>query len=133
MPSQTGFRLEVQDGVYIYHVSDIDRDTVDQLVATERDQWDRAMQNNNHALRVWVIEKVLYPTPYLSTKMEETLQAAPPDLNISTAVVVNDATQLRVMSLFLQRLMHSRLRTEFQIVHSLADALAWVADRRTQA
>lgn len=130
MPSQTGFRLEIQDEVYIYYVSDIDRNSVDQLVAAQHEQWQQASRLGNLSLGVWVLEKVLYPTPYLNAKMEETLQMAAPELHISTAVVVSDATQMRVMSLFLQRVMQGRLRRDFQIVQNLADALAWLAQRR---
>lgn len=130
MTNTTGFELEIQDDIYIYHVRDIRRDTVDAIVRADQQQIAQVAQTSKHALRVWSIEAELYPTPYLTSKAEEIVHKFPADLRISTAVVVPNVAMHRIMAMFLQRLMNQRLLADFRVVNTLPEALAWLKERR---
>lgn len=130
METFNGFRLEKRGDIYIYHIFGIGRAAVDDWYKVDGDQTKAVAAISNHAFRVWVVEKLVFPTPYLSSKADLAVKETPEDLFESTALVISHPVAFRAMSLFLTRMLSQRKRTEFRIFQHLDDALRWLEARR---
>lgn len=133
MKQQSHFKLDIREDIYIYRVSAITRDVVDQLFAADQAQNEHAMRTTKHALRLWVIEKLLFPTPYLKAKIDQGVRVAPPDLNVSIAIVLRDQIALRVLSFFIQRIMNNRPNTTMRIFNDEPTAIEWLNHQRDES
>lgn len=122
----------VEDGdITIYNIRAIDRVTVDALAEWILQKNIEASDNGNqHVLRVWSIDAVIYPTPYLSTTITRLLQQTPQDIQTSTAIVAGSAVPLRVMTAFLRRVLSSRRLTTYHFVRSMDEAREWLETQR---
>lgn len=126
----SGFRFEDRNGIYIYFVSAVDRATVDAMYELGHSQNRIAAETTGHLMRVWVIEKLLFPTPYVKEKLSTSIQATADHLVISTALVLSDTVAFWGTSMFLRRVMTTRRRTDVQIFKTLEQALEWMEKRR---
>lgn len=130
MQKYNGFDVDKRGQVYIYYFHAIDRATVDEWYVVDGNQTREAATTTNHAMRVWVFQKLLFPTPYLSTKADQAVKDTPPELYESNALVISHPVAFRTMSLFLTRILSKRDRTEFRIFRSVEDAVRWLETRR---
>lgn len=125
-----GFTLTQTDGIHVYHVTDITRAAVDAWYVVDKQQSIDAANTTRHVRRLWVLEKVIYPTPYFISVAQKAIDETPPNLYESTAVVVAGSIAYNMMSLVFNRSLKMRQQTAFRIFHQEAAAIAWLNDRR---
>lgn len=127
---EVGFRYELRDDVHIFYIRSVDRRTVDALYELGTTQNRQAAETSGHLMRVWIAEKLVFPTPYLKDKLMESIRNTPHHLYISTALVLSDPMTFWAVSTFLRRTMTVRQRTEVQVCRTLEEALEWLDKRR---
>lgn len=129
MENQPSFGYEVRNGVYIYSVRSVDRHAVDELFEAAIAQNQTAIAENTHLMRIWVIEKLLFPTPYLREKLTQAAQDIPDTLRLSTGVVMLNMKALWSGVLFLRRLMPQKRMLDLEFFSTIDEALVWMEKR----
>lgn len=131
MPENRGLEIEKQGDIWIYRFYSVTRIAVDEWYQNDMEQTRLAAEGSNHALRAYVIERVVFPSPYLISMAENAVKETPPELYESSALVVKDSTAFRVISGFLTRIFRTRQRTEMRVFKELHNAIAWLEERRS--
>lgn len=130
MEHYPGFTLETRNGVHVYRVNDITRQAVDAWYAVDKAQSRHAAETNRHVLRLWYLERLLFPTPYFTVKSRQAIQETPANIYESTAVVTNNPLGFQMMRAFVNRNMPDRAMTQMRLFQAEDEALLWLQARR---
>lgn len=130
MQYHPGFTLEERDGIYIYRITDITRPTVDAWYEIDKQQSITCAATTGHALRMWSIERMVFPTPYFTSKANLAMAETPDALYESTAVVIVNPLGFATLRAFFNRNLPERAKTAFRLFQSEAAAFEWLEERR---
>lgn len=128
MAEQPAFRMVEQDDILIIYMSNLDRASVDAVL-------DRALQQalattTGYALRVLVIERLLFPTPYVRERLQQTTRQVPETLQTYTAIILPQMKALWAGYMVLRALLVKRRRATVEAFRTLEDGLAWIEQCR---
>ncbi len=103
--SQTGFTVTTRkDGIIVYHVKDVRRDTIDSWLQAFQQHEEEALAANRHLRRLMDIRGAGLPTPYTITKAIEVISNDPEGLRESYAILVGDSMTSQILSSSLRHL-----------------------------
>jgi len=124
-----GFSFEMRsDGVLVYHVADVRRETVDVMYAAIVHDDQDAADAGRHMLRLVVVAPGIIPTPYALAQVIAADRRTPPNLRESNAVIVGSGVAYQLMAVFVNRL-PQKLRSATQVFHDEESALRWLGER----
>jgi hypothetical protein len=126
--SQPGFTITYRDdGIIIYHLLDVRRNTVDAWVQAFHENEDEALAEGRHLRCIMDIRNAGLPTPYSTAKATELAKNKSEDLPKSYAILIDDSLGAEIMSNAMRRLgkwlNNTRLFTDEQA------ALDWLDER----
>lgn len=131
MSEPRGVRFIEQDETLLIYVSAVDRGTIDTIL-------DRALQQaqasveTGYAFRVLVVERLLFPTPYVKERVQQTTQRVPEHLQTFTAIVLPQMKALWAGYVGLRRLLQVRRRATIEAFRTVDEALAWIERCRAE-
>ncbi|QPC83409.1 hypothetical protein G4Y79_03230 [Phototrophicus methaneseepsis] len=100
----SGFRaVERSDGIWEFHFQDFKRDTTDDWVQTAMRDNRHYANTGEHLRQIYYIESSVLPTPYASSKAIMLAQKMPPNIHISTAVLVPNHAIVSVARIIVKR------------------------------
>lgn len=124
------FRLTIEKDVYIYRINSVDPQTVDAVLAADRQQNAAVLQRGNHALKMWLLEKILIPTPYAIKRALEGVSDLPDDFHESLAIVISSYIMYEMSRLFVQETLEVRETTIVRIFDDKGKAMQWLDAQR---
>jgi hypothetical protein len=119
------------DGILIYRIRNVRRETADALYVamTERDQ--DAYQSGRHVRSILDLRGAGWPTPYGAGKLIQSAEETPVGLRESVAVIVSDSIAMQLISLLLHRL-PSRTQKVTRLFSTEEEAIEWLTQRLEQ-
>ncbi|PJF43145.1 MAG: hypothetical protein CUN55_09215 [Phototrophicales bacterium] len=130
METYPGFTVEQKDGIYIYRIYDITRAAVDAWYEVDRQQSLACVETTRHAMRLFYLDRFIFPTPYFTAKLHQANQNAPQNLYESAAVVIPNGIVFNMLDLFLNRHNPSPQRTARRVFREEPPAIAWLQKRQ---
>lgn len=125
-----GFTVEERDGIFVYRVTDITRAAVDAWYEVDKQQSLTCATTTGHVMRMWYLERLVFPTPYFITIANLAVQETPDSLYESTAVVVLNAIGYNTMRSIFNRTVSYRTKAMFRVFQKESPALLWLEERR---
>lgn len=126
---QTGFSYEMrEDGILIYRLANLHRDTVDAFVEFSHEHDIQAYEAGMHSRCLLDVSNLSFPTPYAIKRIRESISTSPDGLRESYAVV----TPTKPIYTFARGIMSNLPSSKTSSIHlfsSQEDALLWLTDR----
>jgi len=125
----TGFTYEVRDdGIKIYRLTDLKRDTVEAFFEINLSMGLTTMREGHHNRSILDVSTLLMPTPYAAKRFQKLAALRPKDSRSSVAIL----TPSRQLYMFV-RTMLSRVpqnnKSHIRLFSSEEEALAWLDER----
>ena len=125
----TGFTYEVRDdGIKIYRLTDLKRDTVEAFFEINLSMGLTTMREGHHNRSILDVSTLLMPTPYAAKRFQKLAALRPKDSRSSVAIL----TPSRQLYMFV-RTMLSRVpqnnKSHIRLFSSQEEALAWLDER----
>lgn len=125
-----GFSVETTaEGIYIIRGHGMSREAVDAFFEQDAVQSQAAAATTGHVMRCYIVEKVLFPTPYFLAKANDAVANTPAGLYESSAFVLTTKMVYSAFSAFLNRRLNPRSESVFRVHKDLESALAFLRQR----
>lgn len=129
---ETGFTYEIRDdGIVVYHLTDLRRDSVDQFIEVSHNFDVQAFEEGRHSRCMLDISKLKFPTPYAAKRIQQNSEATPDGLLESYAVVTPTSAIYTFARTILNHLPNAQAQS-IRLFHDEASAIEWLQARLEQ-
>lgn len=126
---QTGFtHLIRDDGIHVYRLEDLKRETVDHFVDVSMQMDVDAYADGRHSRCLLDISTLSFPTPYAIKRIQESISATPDDLRESYAVVT-PTTGIYAFARSVLSHIPNKKTDSIRLFASFDTAIDWLIDR----
>ncbi len=116
-----------EDGIIVYRLTNLRRDTIDRWVKAFQEDKQAALQSKRHLRRLMDVRGVGFPTPYGIAQAMENVKDEPEDLRESYAMLVDNSMIAQVLSNALRHL--SQWLNNMRLFTDEQAALDWLDER----
>lgn len=125
----TGFSYEIRDdGVIVYHLADLRRETVDAFVEISHNFDVEAFEAGRHSRCLLDISELSFPTPYAAKRIQQNTEATPDGLKESYAVLTPTSAIYTFARTLISRLPGAKTRS-IRLFRDEREAFAWLDER----
>ena len=125
----SGFSYEIRDdGIVVYYLSDLRRETVDDFVEVSHNMDIAAYESGRHSRCLLDISKLSFPTPYAVRRIQQNTEVSPDGLKESYAVLTPTSVIYTFARTVLSRLPYAKTQT-IRLFHDEEEAYAWLEER----
>lgn len=127
MEHYPGFTVEHNEhGIYVMRVQAITRAGVDAYIVADIVQSKAAAAATNHCMRMYVLEGMVFPTPYLLGRLNDAVSETPDALYESSAIVVSNRIGYSSISTLINRRIDIRDKSAFRAFRDIESGTAWL-------
>jgi len=116
------------DGITIYRIRNVRRETADALYAAFAKADQEAFAENFHSRTILDLRGAGWPTPYGVTRLIKSAEETPIGLRESIAMLVSDAIAIQLVALLLHR-MPTRAQNSTRLFSTEEEAIEWLEQR----
>lgn len=124
-----GFTYEVlDDGIKIYRLTDLKRDTVDAFFEMNLSMGLATMREGHHNRSILDVSTLLMPTPYAAKRFQKLATLRPKDGRSSVAIL----TPSRQLNMFVRTMLNhvpQNNKSHIRLCSSEEEAIAWLDER----
>ncbi|MAU10331.1 MAG: hypothetical protein CL607_10955 [Anaerolineaceae bacterium] len=125
----SGFSYDIrEDGIIVYRLANLRRDTVDEFVEVSRNFDVVAYEAGRHSRCLLDISKLSFPTPYAIKRLRENTESTPDGLKESWAVLAPTSRLYTFMMTNLKGLTKSKVQP-VRLFQTEEEAFAWLEQR----
>jgi len=125
----SGFSYEIRDdGIIVYHLNDLQRETVDEYIEVSHGFDVAAYEAGRHSRCLLDISELSFPTPYAVKRIQQNTEASPDGLRESYAVLTPTSVIYTFARTVLSRLPRAKTQT-IRLFHDKEGALQWLDER----
>lgn len=124
-----GFSYQIrEDGIVVYRLTNLDRETVDAFVAFTHEIDMKALETDCHSRCLLDVTALSLPTPYAVKRIQDSIRSTPDALRESYAIITPTTMIYSFVRSVLNRLPQSETNS-LRLFRDEAEAVAWPDER----